>query len=149
MFELASRRAAGVHTFLTVPEHTAWARDHLGDKLLVPEQKVFLETDPTVARAVARSELALYLSKANYVHTLRRFGFTDDDFAAGGSDRLVDALVAWGTEETVARRIREHLHAGADQVAIQPISAHTPVGAAGPPALPRNQYRRLAEITLS
>lgn len=145
MFTLAAQRAAGAHSFLTVPDHTHWARGHLGNKLLVPEQKVLLQTDAAAARAIARRELEFYLTKANYLHNLRRFGFTDEDFSAGGSDRLVDALVAWGDVETVARRIREHLQAGADQVAIQPISAHTAVGASGPPRLPRDQYRRLAD----
>jgi probable F420-dependent oxidoreductase len=144
MFALAAQRSAGAHPFLTTPEHTHWARQHLGaGALLVPEQKVLLETDPATARAIARAELDFYLTKENYLHNLRRFGFTDDDFQGGGSDWLVDALVAWGDADTVADRVREHHRASADQVAIQPISPDTPLGAAG--RLPRLQYRRLAE----
>ena len=120
---LAAERAAGVLPYLVTPEHTAKAREILGDGLVAPEQKVVLETDPTRARAIARERLAQYLELPNYVRTWRRLGFTDDDVAAPGSDRLVDALVAWGDEAAIRRRIDEHRAAGADHVAIQVLGA--------------------------
>lgn len=116
---LAAGRAAGAHPYLVTPEHTATAREILGDGLLAPEQKVVLEPDPGKARALARDGIALYLGLPNYVDSLRRLGFTDDDLAAPGSDRLVDALVAWGDAEAVRARIDEHRDAGADHVAVQ------------------------------
>jgi probable F420-dependent oxidoreductase len=117
---LARDRAGGAHPYLTTPEHTAQARDILGaGKLLVPEQKVILETDPDRARAVAREKLSFYLTLPNYTNNWLRLGFTDADLAGGGSDRLVDALVAWGDEDAVRARIEAHREAGADQVALQ------------------------------
>lgn len=118
--ELAGQRAAGAHPYLTTPEHTAWARELLGEgPLLAPEQKVVVESDPDKARTTAREVLAMYLSLPNYLNNLRRFGFGEDDVHDGGSDRLVDALVAWGDVDTIAGRLREHHDAGANHVAIQ------------------------------
>src|SRR6478736_7120982 len=120
MLDLATSHAAGAHPYFVPVEHTAVAREHLGpDALLLPEQKVVLETDPSTARAVGRRAMAIYLTLPNYTNNLRRFGYGDDDFADGGSDRLVDAIVAWGDEHAIAGRVREHLDAGADHVAIQ------------------------------
>ena len=118
---LARDRSAGAHPYLVTPEHTARARAILGnDRLLVPEHKVVLVADPVHARAVGRPKVQTpYLGLVNYRNNLRRLGFTDDDMAGGGSDRLVDALVAHGTPETVADRLAQHLDAGADEVAIQ------------------------------
>lgn len=117
---LARDRTAGSHPYLTTPEHTAQAREILGDgKLLVPEQKVILTKDPVEARAIGRQKLELYLGLPNYTNNWRRFGFTDSDLADGGSDRLVDAMVVWGDEDTIRERVEAHLAAGADQVAIQ------------------------------
>lgn len=116
---LAAERTAGAHPYLVTPEHTAQSREIIGDGLLAPEQKVVLDTDPVSARAVARDRLAGYLTLPNYRRTLRGLGFTDDDLTAPGSDRLVDALVAWGDEEAIARRVEEHRAAGADHVALQ------------------------------
>lgn len=124
MLELARDQADGAHPYLVPPEHTALAREILGpDRLLVPEQGVVVESDPATARALAREHLSYYLPMPNYVNNWRALGYTDEDFADGGSDRLVDALVAWGDAETVAERIHAHLDAGADHVALQPLTA--------------------------
>ena len=122
MLELARGRSHGAHSYLVTPRHTARARERLGPApLLVPEQGVVLETDPARAREVARKHLAGYLQLPNYLNSWREEGFEDADFADGGSDRLVDALVAWGDVDAVAARVREHLDAGADHVAVQPV----------------------------
>jgi probable F420-dependent oxidoreductase len=120
MLELARRRTAGAHPYFVPPTHTAKARAILGPvPLLAPEQAVVLETDAIRARELGRRHMAVYLGLPNYVNNLRVLGYDDADFADGGSDRLVDAIVAWGDEEAIARRVREHLDAGADHVAIQ------------------------------
>ncbi|SHL16130.1 LLM class F420-dependent oxidoreductase [Streptomyces yunnanensis] len=130
MVELAGERAAGVHSYFVTPEHTAGAREILGGTpLLAPEQAVLLETDPATARALIREHhLGFYLALPNYVNSLRRLGFEDDDFVDGGSDRLVDAIVAWGDVDAIRRRVREHHDAGADHVALQPIVADRGLG---------------------
>lgn len=139
---LGAARTAGVHPYLVPPEHTRFARETVGDGvLLAPEQKVILDTDPASARAVARTNLAHYLRLTNYVTNLRRFGYTDDDFADGGSDRLVDALYAWGDEQVAVRRVTEHLDAGADHVCVQVVTAQTVVPRTG--FLPREELRRV------
>lgn len=123
MLELAAERAAGAHSFLSPPEHTAIARGILGDQsILAPQQAVLLNTDPTVARRLARGYLRFYLALSNYVEHLRTLGFTDEDFGDGGSDRLVDTLVAWGDIDAIRARVAAHFDAGADHVAIQPIA---------------------------
>jgi probable F420-dependent oxidoreductase len=136
---LAGRRTAGAFPYLVTPEFTAGARERLGaGPRLVVEQKVVLEDDPAAARTLGRGSLALYLRLPNYVANMRRMGFDDADFADGGSDRLVDALVAWGDEATVRQRIDAHLAAGADHVAAQVLPPdHTG-------DLPRAGWRRLA-----
>jgi probable F420-dependent oxidoreductase len=117
---LTASRAAGALPYLVTPAHTGWARQILGgDRLLAPEQKVVLGTDPATARAIAREGIAMYLGLSNYTNTLRRLGFTDEDLAGGGSDRLVDGVVAWGDEDAIRARVAEHHDAGADHVAIQ------------------------------
>jgi probable F420-dependent oxidoreductase len=119
MLTLAAERAQGAHPYLVPPEHTAQAREQLGrNRWLIPEQGVVLETNPADARAIARRHLAPYLGLPNYTNNLSRLGFTDD-LAAGGSDRLVDALFAWGNIAQVARRVQDHHDAGADHVCIQ------------------------------
>lgn len=123
MLELARDRTDGAHPYLVTPAHTAGARKVLGaGSLLLPEQAVIVETDPARARAAGRQHLTPYLRMANYVNNFREMGFGDADFADGGSDRLVDALVAWGDVNAVAARVREHHAAGADHVPIQPIT---------------------------
>lgn len=126
MLALAAERTRGAHTYYVPPEHTAFARETMGpDALLAPEQKVILETDPAVAREIARANIALYLGLPNYANNLRRFGFTDDDIAQC-SDRLVDAIVAWGDVETVRTRVQAHLDAGADHVCLQVFPSDDP-----------------------
>ncbi len=125
MLELAATRTAGAHPYFTTPEHTAQAREIMGpDSLLAPEQMAVLDTNPESARATARANMAVYLPLPNYANNLKRLGFTDDDFADGGSDRLVDAIVVWGDEEAIADRVAEHHAAGADHVCVQILSAH-------------------------
>jgi probable F420-dependent oxidoreductase len=109
---------------------------------VVPEQGVVLETDPDRARAIARSHLAGYLLLPNYSNNWKRFGFTDDDLGDGGSNRLVDALVAWGDEAAIAARVQEHRDAGADHVCLQVLSENTL-------ALPMDDCRRLATALTS
>jgi len=109
---------------LVPPEHTARAREILGrGPWLAPEQMVLREADPAKARALARATMKLYLGLPNYLNSLRWLGYRDDDFADGGSDRLVDAIVCWGDEKAIAARVQAHLDAGADHVCIQPIRA--------------------------
>jgi probable F420-dependent oxidoreductase len=120
MLELSATRADGAHPYLTTPQHTAEARQLLGDgPVLAPEQVVVLEPAAEPARARARATLERYLTLPNYRASLQRQGFTEDDLAGGGSDRLVDALVAWGDEEAVRGRVQQHLDAGADHVCVQ------------------------------
>jgi probable F420-dependent oxidoreductase len=130
MLALARERAQGAHPYFVPPEHTARAREILGPgSWLAPEQKVLLETDASRARAVARKHMAFYLTLPNYLNNLRWLGFDDRDFGGGGSDRLVDAIVAWGDEKQIAERIQAHWDAGADHVCIQPFR---PDGEPGP-----------------
>ncbi|MEV1176432.1 LLM class F420-dependent oxidoreductase [Nonomuraea sp. NPDC049784] len=127
MLELSRDKADGAHTYFVPPEHTSQARQILGpDRLLIPEQAVVLESDPTRAREIARAHLAYYLKLPNYLNNLRTLGFTDDDFADGGSNRLADAIVAWGDAGAIVKRIQAHLDAGANHVAIQPLSPEAP-----------------------
>ncbi len=122
MLELGRDRAHGVHPYLVTPAHTARARAVLGPApVLAPEQGVVLEPDPAKARAIAREHLTNYLKLPNYTNSWREDGFGDADFADGGSDRLVDALIAWGDADAIAARVRAHHEAGADHVCIQPV----------------------------
>jgi len=120
VLKLSAQRSAGAHPYLTTPEHTAQARELIGPSaFLAPEHKVVLTTDADRARAVGRRALDIYLNLANYLNNWRRLGFTDDDITRPGSDRLVDAFVAYGTTDAIAARLNEHLDAGADHVAVQ------------------------------
>lgn len=122
MLELARDRTHGAHPYLVTPAHTARARKILGPgPVLAPEQGVVLETDPDRARAIAREHLTAYLRLPNYTNSWREDGFGDGDFGDGGSDRLVDALIAWGDADAIAARVRAHHEAGADHVCIQPV----------------------------
>jgi len=137
MLELAATRSRGAHPYLVTPEHTRYAREHLGDgPLLLPEQTVLLTDDKAQARAVGTDWLRAYLALPNYANTLLRSGFTQDDLTSV-SDRLFDAIIAWGDEEAVLRRVNEHLSAGADHVCVQVLTAD-------PTEFPREQWRRLA-----
>ena len=141
MLRLAGERSAGVHPYLVTPAHTKKAREILGSEaLLAPEQKVVLETDPVKAREIARAVFSPHLTQPNYTNSLLGMGFTADDLADGGSDRLIDAVIAWGDTGMVLDRIAEHHAAGADHVAIQVLTA----GEYGHGPLPRHQWRELA-----
>ena len=122
VLRLTAERTAGAHPYNTTPEHTAQAREIIGpNALLAPEHMVVLSTDTEEARAVGRKVLNTYnyLNLTNYVNNFKRLGFTDADLTPPGSDRFIDALVAYGTPDDIANRLREHLRAGADQVVIQ------------------------------
>jgi probable F420-dependent oxidoreductase len=128
MLELAAGRTRGAHPYFTPPEHTAMAREVMSEgPLLAPEQAFVLETDPGAARAKAREHTAYYLGLDNYRRNLLRLGFTEDDLDGGGSNRLVDAVVAWGDVEAVRDRVAAHLEAGADHVCVQAVGAE-PLG---------------------
>jgi probable F420-dependent oxidoreductase len=120
MLAMAAERSAGTHPYLTIPSQTREQRATLGpDALVAPEQTVVLDTDPEAARRVARAFLAGYLAMVNYTSTMQRGGFTADDVADGGSDRLVDAIVVHGDAPVLAAAVRAHLDAGADHVCVQ------------------------------
>jgi probable F420-dependent oxidoreductase len=143
MLRLAGERTRGAHPYLGTPEHTARARGILGKgPLLAPEQGVVLETDPTRARDIARTHLQTYLPLPNYNRNWRSLGFGDADFADGGSDRLVDALVAWGDVDAIVARVRAHHDAGADHVCIQVLGDN-------PGLVPMDDWRRLAPALLA
>lgn len=126
MLTLARERSAGAHPYLVPPEHSALARTALGaGPLLAPEQTVALVTDPSEAREIGRSFCARYLQAPNYTNNLRALGYSEDDVTPPGTDRLVDALVAWGGVDDIGRRVRAHLDAGADHVCIQVIGVDT------------------------
>lgn len=123
MLELSAELADGAHPYNTTPEHTRRARQILGPgKWLCPEQMVLFESDPGRARAAARQTLARYMQLDNYVRCWRQQGF-GDELAGGGSDRFVDAIVAWGDERAIGERVRQHWDAGADHVCIQPLGS--------------------------
>jgi probable F420-dependent oxidoreductase len=143
MLELSATRANGAHPYLTTPDHTRQAREIIGpDALLAPEQMVVLETDPGTARSIARAAVGFYLRAPGYLSNLRRLGFTDEDWAdpKAASDRLVDAVVAWGDVDTIVRRVGEHHDAGADHVCIQVLRADRD--------LPMTEWRELAAALL-
>jgi probable F420-dependent oxidoreductase len=139
VLRLAAERTAGAHPYLVTPDYTGQAREILGPgPLLAPEQKVVLGTDPGQARALGRSRVEKpYLGLANYTANLRRLGWSDADLGGGGSDALIDALVAHGSAAQVVARLTEHLDAGADHVSIQLVTA--------PGAGPADGYRELAQ----
>jgi probable F420-dependent oxidoreductase len=127
MLVLSAAMADGAHTFNVTPEHTAEARKRLGaGKLLCVEQKVLLETDEARARHACRTHLRGYLGLGNYQENWRRLGFTEADWAAQGSDRLIDAMVAWGDEQAIRARLQLHWAAGASHVCVQPLSTRAP-----------------------
>ena len=124
MLGLAGARAAGAHTYFVPPEHTALAREVLGPRpLLAVEQAVVLETDRARAYELARAHMHPYLDLPNYRNNLLRLGFAEEELSDGGSDRLVDAIVAWGDVAAIEERVRAHFAAGADHVAVQPLHA--------------------------
>lgn len=139
---LAGERAAGAIPYLVPPEHTRQAREILGpEPLLAPEHKVVLDTDTTRARALGRARVQTpYLGLVNYTSNLRRLGWTDDDLSDGGSDPLIDALVAHGSADQVAAQVSRHLDAGADHVVVQLLT--------GPETDPVPGYRELARALM-
>jgi probable F420-dependent oxidoreductase len=140
MLKLSAERGLGAHPYFVPVEHTAVAREALGaDALLAPEQAVVFETDPIKAREIARRHMATYLGLPNYTNNLKRLGWTDADLADGGTDALVDAIVAWGSLDTIADRVKAHVAAGADHVCVQVLPAD-------PRAEPMAEWRELASI---
>ncbi len=126
VLDLAAQRSAGAHPYLTTPEHTAKARGQLGNTVfLAPEHKVVLTTDAEEARRIGREAVGFYLNLSNYVNNWLRLGFTEQDVRQPGSDKLIDAVVAYGTPDAVAARVTEHLEAGADHVAVQVLGAQS------------------------
>ncbi|GAS86973.1 LLM class F420-dependent oxidoreductase [Mycolicibacterium brisbanense] len=124
VLQLSAERSAGAHPYLTTPEHTAQAREIIGpDAFLAPEHKVVLTTDAEKARAAGRKALDLYLGLTNYLNNFKRLGFTDADLAKPGSDTFIDAVVAHGTVDDVAARLKEHREAGADHVPVQVLTS--------------------------
>ncbi len=131
MLELSAQMTRGALPYNVTPEHTARASSILGkNKWLVVEQKVCLQTDPSVARALARQELERYMGLTNYRNNWFSLGFTEQDLEHGGSDRFLDAMVVWGDEATIHRRLNEHTQAGATQVCLQPVHEVGDVAAA-------------------
>jgi probable F420-dependent oxidoreductase len=120
VLKLSAQRSAGAHPYLTTPHHTGEARNLLGPTVyLAPEHKVVLARDAETSRQIGRETVDFYLNLSNYLNNWKRLGFTDDDVAKPGSDRLIDAVVAHGTPDDIAARLKEHIDAGADHVAIQ------------------------------
>lgn len=144
MLALAAERTAGAHPYLVTPDHTAAARELLGPHaLLAPGQAVAFETDPAKARQIARGALSVYLKLPNYKASWRRQGFSDEDIETA-SDRLCDAMVAWGDIDQLASRVRAHLDAGADHVCVKVVR-----GAPGGDATDLlDQWRALAAALL-
>ncbi|WP_409182617.1 TIGR03620 family F420-dependent LLM class oxidoreductase [Amycolatopsis sp. VS8301801F10] len=140
MLKLAATQADGAHPYFVPPEHTAFARETLGpDAYLAVEQAVVLDADPLRARQIAREHVAGYVRMAPHQRAnLRRLGYSEEDLADGGSDRLVDAIVAYRSEQEVADRIGAHLDAGADHVCVQVLGAG--------PEIPLDGWRRLAPL---
>ena len=138
MLKLSADRANGAHPYNSTPKHTAEARELLGrGPYLCPEQAVVLEKDPAKARAIARKFLAIYLTLPNYTNNWLRLGFQEADIKNGGSDKLIDAVIAWGDLKTVLNRIQEHHAAGADHVCIQVLTDDAKT-------FPMREYRELA-----
>jgi len=141
MLDLARERTAGAHPYFVPVEHTRIARERLGPgKLLAPEVTCVVGTDPARGKAVAREFAQRYLGMRNYAQNLIDLGFTEDDLAGGGSDRLVDAVVPQGSAERIAEVVRAHLEAGADHVCVQPL---------GEEGIPRASWTALARALIA
>jgi len=137
MLGLARDRAAGVHPYFVPPEHVAKARELIGpDRMIGVELAVVLDRDPATARETARRHTSTYVNLPNYTNNLRDLGFDDRDFADRGSDRLVDAIVAWGDVDAITKRVSAMRDAGADHVCVQVIRPDD--------ELPRAEWRELA-----
>lgn len=142
MLKLSAERAAGAHPYFVPVEHTPYAREIMGpDAFLAPEQAVVFETDPTKARAIARQHMTTYTRLPNYTNNLKRFGFTEEEIV-NQDDRLVDAIVAWGTTDSIVARLKAHLDSGANHVCVQVLGEN-------PAALPMVDWQELADATSS
>jgi probable F420-dependent oxidoreductase len=142
MLKLAAERGAGAHPYFVPVEHTPFAREAMGqDALLAPEQAVVFETDPVKAREIARTHMTTYTRLPNYTNNLKRFGFTEEEITQQ-EDRLVDAIVAWGSTDAIVSRIKAHLDAGANHVCVQVLTDS--IG-----TLPMKQWQELADATAS
>jgi probable F420-dependent oxidoreductase len=140
MLELSAKRSLGAIPYFVPVDHTGYARELLGPgPLLAPEMACAVDSDPDRARAAARAYARLYLGLSNYTSNLLRVGFGEEDIAAGGSDRLIDAVVPQGSAEEIAVVVRAHLDAGAGHVALQPV---------GRPGIPSEEWRALAAAIL-
>jgi probable F420-dependent oxidoreductase len=140
MLRLAAERTLGAHPYLVDAQYVARARETLGTgPLLAPEVKVVLSNDPGQARTIARQTVDMYTRLPNYTNNWLRMGFTEDDFADSGSDRLIDSVVVWGDDDTVRRRLAEFHEAGADHLAVQLLDG-------SPDKYPREGWKRLAEL---
>lgn len=127
MLDLSKERSLGTHPYFTTADHTRFARERLGPQALVaPEVAVVVDENLDTARATARDYAKLYLGLKNYTQNLLNFGFTEDDIANGGSDRLIDAVIPHGTPEAIAKQVQEHFDAGADHVCVQPLGHSSP-----------------------
>jgi probable F420-dependent oxidoreductase len=143
MLGLAAKRSDGAHSYNVPPEHTAQARELMGTgPLLCVEQAAVLETDASKARQIARKFLDIYLGLPNYTNNFLRLGFTEEDIKDGGSDRLIDAIVAWGDVKAIQSRVQAHQAAGADHVCIQALPSDAK-------ALPLREWRELAGALIS
>jgi probable F420-dependent oxidoreductase len=143
MLELSRDLANGAHPYNVNPEHTAQARKILGPQpYLCPEQAVVLETNADKARAIGRAFLGFYLTLPNYANNFLRLGFAESDFADGGSNRLIDAIVAWGDLDALRKRVKEHHDAGADHVCIQVLTADEK-------SSPMREWKELASALLA
>lgn len=141
MLDLAAEISWGAHTYLSPPEHIAWARERVGgDVLLACEQPVVLETEPATAREIARRHLRYYLRMGPYRKLLARMGTSEQEMEDGGSDRVVDTLVAWGDESSIGERARACIDAGADHVCLQVLPSQ-------PDGMPMDQWRTLASVS--
>lgn len=142
MLALAAEKTSGAHPYLVPPEHTVIAREAIGpDSWLAPEQMMVLETDATKARDIARLYLPTYLKLPNYANNLVRLGYSQEDIDAV-TDEVVDAVVVWGDEQACAKRVKEHLDAGADHVSVQVLEAD-------PTKPPLEAWRRMAPALLN
>lgn len=142
MLRLAGERALGAHPYFVPVEHTTEARKALGDgPLLVVEQAVVLSEDAATARATARRHMKRYLDLENYANNLRRLGWSDGDIVNNGSDRLVDAVVAWGGADAITARVAEHARRGADHICLQVIRVD-------PAAPPTRELEAIANAVL-
>jgi len=140
MLKLSAERTLGAHPYFTPVEHTEVARKELGvGPLLAPEVAVVFETDPSIAREIARKYMTTYLRLPNYTNNLKRMGWTEEDIA-GPTDALVDAICAWGTTDQIVARIKAHLDAGADHVCVQVLTAN-------PKVLPFDTWQELSDAT--